>query len=215
MKIYNSAIVGCGKIGSEFDPGGTYKITTHARAYKNIENTNLVALCDSNEEKLKTAGKKWQVSRLYKDYRGMLDNEDIDILSVCTWNSTHYEILKYASQSNVKAVFCEKPIATTLEEADDMINLCKQYNITLMIDHQRRFDPFHNKIKNFIKQGSLGELQQTTFYYSSGIANFGGHMFDLLRFFFGEVEFVQSHYKNNLEDPNIIHVGNILNIPKE
>src|SRR3989344_3223645 len=47
MKVYNSAIIGCGKMGSEFDPNGAYKVTTHAGAYKNTEDTNLVALCDT------------------------------------------------------------------------------------------------------------------------------------------------------------------------
>lgn len=203
MKRYSAAIVGCGKIGSWFDPNGAYKITTHAGAYRNTENTDLVALCDVDKYKLKTAGKKWQVSHLYKNYREMLDNEDIDILSICTWNQTHYEILKYAVQSGLSGIFCEKPIATSLDEADDMIKLCKKYNVSLMINHQRRFDPFHKKIKNFIDEGNIGEVQQATFYYSSGIANFGSHMFDILRFCFGEAEFVQAYYKNNSEDPNI------------
>jgi len=203
MKVYNSAIIGCGKMGSEFDPNGAYKVTTHAGAYKNTEDTNLVALCDTNEKKLKNAGEKWKILHLYRDYREMLDKEKIDILSICTWNSTHYKILKYAVKSGVRAIFCEKPIATTLEEASNMISLCKQNNVTLMIDYQRRFDPFHIKIKNLIKEEKLGDLQQATFYYSSGIANFGSHMFDLLRFFFGDAEFVQAYYKNDLEDPNI------------
>ena len=200
--MYKTAIIGCGKISSDLDPGRGY-IVTHAGAYTYLDRTKLVALCDINEDKLKKTGEKWGISNLYKNYKEMFDKEDIDILSICTWNSTHHEIVEYATNFKVRAILCEKPIATTLKEADNMINLCNKNNILLSVNHQRRFDKFHRKIKDYIDQGNLGEIQQASFYYSSGVANFGSHMFDLLRYFFQEPDFIQGYYKNNLDDPNI------------
>ncbi|MEW6070044.1 MAG: Gfo/Idh/MocA family oxidoreductase, partial [Candidatus Thermoplasmatota archaeon] len=93
------------------------------------------------------------------------------------------------------------------KNADEMIKVCKENNVILMIDHQRRFDKFHQDIRNFVKQGNLGKIQQTSFYYTAGIANTGSHMFDLLRFLFNEVDWVYAIYSENKspnpQDPNI------------
>jgi len=201
-KIYNAAIIGCGKIASDLDPGRDY-IVTHAGAYTNLKNTNLVSISDINHNKLQESGKKWNISNLYLDYNEMLKKEKIDILSICTWTDSHYQIVKDAVNYKIKAILCEKPLAKNLDQAEEMIKLCKEKNILLFVNHQRRFDPFHNKIREYISNGNIGKIQQANFYYSSGIENFGSHMFDLLRFFFGEPKFVQSYYKELKEDPGI------------
>jgi predicted dehydrogenase len=137
----------------------------------------------------------------------MLRKEALDILSICTWNSTHLEILKEAVSHGVKAIFCEKPIADTLRNADQMLKLCNEKGVILQIGHQRRFDQFHQEVRNLLQNGSLGRIQQVTFYYTAGIGNSGSHMFDLLRFLFGDVEWVRAVYSQNLSpnpnDPNI------------
>ena len=205
---YRAGIVGCGRIGSEFDDDPKRKvISTHAGAYSAVDEVELVAVCDLNKERLKKCGKRWHVPSLYQDYGEMLGKEGLDILSICTWNSTHLEIVKEAVNSGVKAIFCEKPIADSLKNADEMIKLCNEKKVILQIDHQRRFDKFHQEIRSFLQNGNLGRIQQITFYYTSGIANTGSHMFDLLRFFFGDVAWVQATYSRNKSpnpnDPNI------------
>ena len=128
-KVYRAGIVGCGNIASGYDPNGAYKITTHAGAYNYVKKTKLVALSDTNKNRLDNAGKKWGVSKLYANYKEMLEKEDLDILSICTWDDSHYKILKDAVNHNLKAIFCEKPIATNLKDADEMIKLCKNKDI--------------------------------------------------------------------------------------
>ncbi|MEK6834816.1 MAG: Gfo/Idh/MocA family oxidoreductase [Nanoarchaeota archaeon] len=202
--IYNAAVIGCGRIGAEFDNDPRRKVIwTHAGAYKNSEKTELVSLSDVDGNRLEKAAEKFNVDKAYTDYSEMLKKEDLDIISICAWNSIHYKILKEAVLHNVKGIYCEKPIANNLEETDEMIRLCEENNVKLLVNHWRRFDGFHPKIKEFIDQGNLGMIQQASFYYTAGIANSGSHMFDLMRYFFGDVEFVQAHYKNNKEDPNI------------
>lgn len=206
--MLKAGIVGCGRIGSEFDEDPKRKmISTHAGAYSAVDGVELVAVSDLDEGKLKRCGEKWKIISLYKDYREMLKKERLDIISICTWNSTHLEIVEDAVKSGVKAIFCEKPIANTLKSADKIVELCEAENVILQIDHQRRFDEFHQNIKEFIESNQLGKIQQVSFYYTAGIANTGSHMFDLLRFFFGEVEWVQAVYSENkspnFQDPNI------------
>ena len=93
-KIYRAGIIGCGNIASGYDPNGAYKITTHAGAYSYIKKTKLVALTDMNKKKLNEAGKKWRIDKLYTNYKEMLEKEKLDILSICTWDDSHYQILK-------------------------------------------------------------------------------------------------------------------------
>ena len=205
--VYKAGIVGCGRIGSEFDDDPKRKyIATHAGAYSVVHRTDLVAVADINKEKLEKCGKKWNVRSLYQDYKEMLEKENLDILSICTWNSTHFDIIKRAVNHGVKAIFCEKPIADTLSNASQMVEICNKNNVILQIDHQRRFCKFHQEIKNFLSSGKLGETQQVSFHYTAGIANTGSHMFDLLRFFFGDVSWViafpSENKSSNENDPN-------------
>jgi predicted dehydrogenase len=205
---FRAGIVGCGRIGSEFDDDPKRKqISTHVGAYCAIKQVELVAACDVSTERLEKCGKKWHVPSLYEDYGEMLRKEALDILSICTWNSTHLAITKETANSSVRAIFCEKPIADSLRNADEIVKQCSEKGIILQIDHQRRFDEFHQKVRSFLQNGNLGRIQQITFYYTAGIANTGSHMLDLLRFFFGDVEWVQAVYSQNKSpnpnDPNI------------
>lgn len=206
--MFKAGIVGCGRIGSEFDDDPKRKmVSTHAGAYSAVDEVELVAACDFSKEKLEKCGKRWHIPSLYEDYKEMLERERLDILSICTWNSTHLDIVNEAVNCNVKAIFCEKPIADTLQNANEIVRLCNERGVILQIDHQRRFDRFHQDTRSFLQNGNLGRIQQVTFYYTAGIALTGSHMFDLLRFFFGDVDWVQAIYSQNKSpnpsDPNI------------
>lgn len=208
--IYRAGIVGCGRIGCGFDddPKRTY-IATHAGAYFNSEKVHLAALSDLDAEKLRKYAYKYNIpdSSLYIDYSEMLRKESLDILSICTSSSTHLEIIEKAAENGIKAIFCEKPIADTIKHASKIVDLCKRGGIILMIDHQRRFDLFHQEVKKILVDGRLGRIQQVHVYYTAGIANTGSHVFDLLRFFLGGAEYVQANYSNasspNPEDSNL------------
>lgn len=201
---FRAGIVGCGRIGSEF---AEKNLATHAGAYAAVPEVELVALSDLDEGKLAQAGQRWGITSLYRDYREMLQKESIDILSICTWNSAHLDIAREAINSGVKAIYCEKPIADTLQHADEMIGLCNEKGVILQVNHQRRFDKFYQEVKDFLQKGGLGVIQQASFFYSRGIANTGSHMFDLLRFFFGDAAWVEAHVSQHKspdpDDPNI------------
>lgn len=203
--VYKCAVIGCGRIGCGFDDDPKRKqVATHAKAYFTLSETELIALCDVDKEKLAKYGKKFS-TKTYTDYKDMFKKEKLDILSVCTLNNTHLEIVEEAIKNKanlgLKAIFCEKPIADNLKNAQKMIELCKKNKVILSIGHQRRFDPMHRNIRKFILEGKFGELQQASFYYSAGISNTGTHMFDLLRFLFGDVEWV-SAFKSEAENVN-------------
>jgi predicted dehydrogenase len=209
MGRYKAAIIGCGRIGSEFDDDPLmrklYGIASHAGAYTENNDFLLVAASDLGREKLSFFGKRWGVSRLYESYEDLFSNERLDVVSICTPNSTHLDILRQAVASGVKAVFCEKPLSDSLENAEKMEALATQHNVTLLVNHRRRWDGLYQKVSSFIEGGFLGDIQQVSCYYNAGIANTGTHLLDVLRMFFGEVDFVSGFYRGDFNklDPDI------------
>jgi len=203
-----AAVIGCGRIGCGFDddPRRGY-VSTHAGAYAKNPNVNLVALVDIDAERLNRYKDKFGVPNAYTDHREMLRQESPDLVSICTLSGTHLEITRNAVDGGVKAIFCEKPIADSVEAADEMIRICRDRGVILLIDHQRRFDPFHQRVRSFLQQGRLGRIQQVTAYYTAGIANTGTHLIDMLRFLLGDVASVLGMYSVNTspnpEDRNL------------
>ena len=87
---YKAAIVGCGRIASMFAQDKRRRgVVTHAQAYQRHPRTVLVAACDLDAQRLSAFGEQWKVKSLYTDFETMLRKERPDLLSVCTWNTTH------------------------------------------------------------------------------------------------------------------------------
>lgn len=206
--VLKAAIVGCGRIGCSFDDDPLRKtISTHAKAYNTTPKTRLFALCDIDKEKLAKYGKKYSVEYLFTNIDDMLEEVKPDLLSICTLPDQHEKITVKAAKAGVKGIFCEKPIASNSAEARHMINVCKENGTVLLVDHQRRFDPLYSVIRENIKQGLLGKIHHSTFYYTAGIYNTGTHSIDLMRYFFGNIEWVIGKYSvagsYNKHDPNV------------
>jgi len=193
MKKFKAAVIGCGRAGSLFDLDEKRQIiASHCGAYKNNKKTELIALCDQDEEKLSTSSKFWEVKKTYLDYKNLFDSVAIDVVSICTMPESHYEIASYALKSGVKAIYCEKPIATSLKDAKKLIEICKKKDVCLVINHQRRWTSQFINLKQLIHEKEFGEIQHINFYYTRGVFNSGSHLFDLMRMLFGEVSSVLS-----------------------
>lgn len=205
--MYRAAVIGCGRIGCGFDDDPKRKtVSTHSKAYSLSRNTKLIALCDIDKDKLEKYGKRYSV-KTYTDYNEMFSSEKLDLVSICTLESEHHKIAIAASNAGVKGIFCEKPIADTISHAEEMIEVCNSNKTVLLIDHQRRFDPLFSIIKKKIENDLLGTVYHSTFYYTAGIFNTGTHLIDLLRYFFGDIEWVIGKYSEiksaRSNDPNI------------
>lgn len=207
-RLLKCGVIGLGRIGVGFDdnPRKT-TINTHAGAYWINKQTRLVAFCDVDKKKLSKYGKKYNVSGLYTDFHDMFRTEKMDCVSICTLADSHQRIVEEAAKWNIKGIFLEKPIGDTLKSASNIIKTCNRKKIKLQIDHQRRFDPTYHKVKKIINSSRFGKIQHANVYYGAGIANTGSHLFDLIRYFFGNIKWVEGRYSenpsNNLSDPNI------------
>ena len=195
--MYKAAVIGCGRIGFrfEYDKKRNYP-ATHTAAYNAYPKTKIVGVCDTNDKYLKECSNYWQTNA-YTNISELCRKECPDIISICTPPQTHYKILKEIAKFSPKAIFCEKPISYNLKTAKKMVEACKDKGIILQINHQRRFDSLHNKIRDIIRKKEYGEVQQVTFYYTAGINNTGSHMFDLLNFIFGKPKSIRAIYSKN------------------
>ena len=201
MTTYSVGILGCGRIASllEQEPErGTP--STHAGCYDHVERTRIVAAADANDERRIAFGARWDVSSMYVDWREMLQKEQLDIVSVCTYPVPHRDMVVAAAESGVKAIFCEKSMAVTLREADEMIDVCAKHGVKLSINHGRRFDWQYRKIGELLGDGTIGDLRAMSLHYSAGLANNGTHYFDMLRYFAGDVDWAMGR----LEDPTAL-----------
>lgn len=178
----------------------------HYKGYT-ANGANVVALADVNSVALESRKKEWSVTRGFTDYQELLTQEDIDIVSICTPNAFHHPATIAAAKAG-KHVLCEKPISLSLEQAQEMIDVAKQNNVVLQINHHLRSNGAAYKTKQMIDAGDIGRvtfmrLRQShdwagaeTVRDSFGkIAMAGGgtmldngcHMFDLANYFGGEV----------------------------
>lgn len=223
--MYRVGIIGCGRVGGflEHDPLRGHPCT-HGGGYRACSKTEIVAACDINRERLERFGEEFGIKRLYKDYKEMLKNEDLDIVSICTWTDTHTEMIIECSAMGVKGVICEKPMALTLKDADRAIQACRDSGTKLIINHERRWDSYYLKAKELIEDGMIGELRtivgnvltsapspgdwhaEWTHVGGGPLLHDGTHLMDMIRFFAGEVDWVIGHVERRTKG---IHVEDI------
>ncbi len=205
---YRVGIIGCGRISSllEEDPFRG-KPCTHAGAYDAVKSTKIITACDINKKRLNKFGKKWNVDHLYTNFYEMLEKENIDIVSVTAWTRFHHEMVIAAAESGIQGIYCEKPMAFTLNQAEEMIKVCQKNNVKLIINHERRWDPHYLKVKKIIEEGKIGELKtiignalswehetnKVEFCGGGPMFHDGTHLTDLLRFFAGEPDWVSAY----------------------
>lgn len=129
----------------------------HIEAYLSNPDVELYAFCDINEKRLHEMGKKYGVTRLFTDKDEMLKLEELDAVSVCTWNSAHAPCTIAALKAG-KHVLCEKPMAMNADEARAMKLAADESGKLLMIGFVRRFGNDCAVVKDFLDNGEFGDL---------------------------------------------------------
>lgn len=132
---------------------------SHIQSYKRMPDVEVVALADLIPGKAEAFAKEWGVEgcRFYPDHLSMLDNEELDAVSVCTYNMQHAVCTIDALNHGVN-VLLEKPMCVTTEEAVEIMRAEKKSGKILSIGFQPRFDPNMQQIKKLCEAGVLGEI---------------------------------------------------------
>jgi predicted dehydrogenase len=202
--MYRAAVIGCGGIGSQlqFDPGATkYGVCTHAAAYDAYKDTELVSLCDTNDNNLNTSMQYWNVKNGYSDWNDLLIESKPDIVSICTPTSTHFDIAVACIDSGfVKGILLEKPVAENTEQAKKILKALKKSNVKVLVNYRRRFLKPIKSLKQTIDKLKLGKPLLIRGLYTKGIVHNGSHWVDLLRYLFGDPAWLEA--EDRLQDGN-------------
>ncbi|OZU88319.1 dehydrogenase [Virgibacillus indicus] len=140
------AVIGCGSIARH----------RHLIEYAANPEAEITAVCDIVKERAEEMAVEYD-AKVYTDYEQLLKTEDVDAVSVCLPNYLHAPA-SIAALNAGKHVLCEKPMATSREVAENMINAAEENNRKLMIGHNQRFVPSHQKAKQLIESGEVGKI---------------------------------------------------------
>lgn len=148
-RLVKVGIIGCGGIANG----------KHLPGLSKVKEVELVAFCDLDIEKAEKAAKEYGVenAKVYKDYKQLLKDKEIEVIHVCTPNRSHSFITIDALEAG-KHVMCEKPMAKTAEEARKMLEVAKKTGKKLTIGYQNRFRLDSNYLHRVCESGDLGEI---------------------------------------------------------
>ncbi|MGC8962996.1 MAG: inositol 2-dehydrogenase [Candidatus Bipolaricaulaceae bacterium] len=211
MNIIKLGLIGAGRIGK-----------LHAENIaRYIPEARLVAVADAVKDVARDVAAKYGLTKVFQDYRDLVNDPEIDAVLICTSTNTHVEIIQAAAAAK-KHIFCEKPLALDLKEIDAALIAVAQAGVTLQVGFHRRFDPHFQRLKELLDQGQIGRpwLLKITSYdpappplayiqVSGGIfLDMTIHDFDMARFLLGEVEEVYAAGAV-LVDPAIGEAGDV------
>ena len=143
------AIIGAGFMGK-----------THAEVYRNLSKAKLVAIADSDSEKAQLLADKHKANA-YSSLGELTNQEDIDVVDICLPTFLHKECVIKAARLG-KDILCEKPIALTLKDAEEMLQVAKKARVKLMIAQVIRFWQEYVMLKKIYQTGELGRLFSIT-----------------------------------------------------
>lgn len=147
MKKIKVGVIGCGIIAQK----------GHLPWYWENPKAEILAVCSIIEKEAKETAERWGAKYWFTDYRELLKMKEIDAISICTPVWLHKEIAVAAAKAG-KHILCEKPMARTVEECNEMIEAAERAGISLMVGFTKRFNPGFQKIKEIIDKGLIGKV---------------------------------------------------------
>jgi len=194
-----AALIGCGRMGATIDdevrgrPNAQLPYS-HAAGYEAADGIELRAVADLDDERREAARERYGVARGYSDYREMIETEAPDVLSVATRPGTHAEMVTFAAEHGVPAIYCEKPLARSVEEAERIADACRASDVTFNLGVNRRFTPLYRTIRALVREGAVGSRRALIAQCGGGALWSLSHAADMLCFLAGDgdVRYVQA-----------------------
>lgn len=183
--IYRAGIIGLGFIGGADQVSGDalgQRVAdldgTHLAALAGHPRVELVAGSSRNEGRRQRFNQRTG-RKTYVEWREMIDRESLDIVSVATYAPQHAEMVTACARRGIRAIYCEKPIATRLADAEALVAACRDAGALLVINHNRRFNPNYRRLQSLISEGKLGALTSLSLQWGTGrLGNVGTHLID-------------------------------------
>ena len=175
METYRTAIVG-GRRGVH-----------HARAYQDLENMEVAAICEVDDHRRKSAVEALNVTG-YADYGEMLEKEQPDIVHAVTMPTVPRHIwVEPAAEAGVRALVIEKPIALRPKELELLDAAQQRTGLKIIVNHQRRYMPFADKLREFLSEDHLGDVHFVRASTQGEITDMDTHLMDLVLLAVGDV----------------------------
>lgn len=149
MKVVKSLRVGV--------VGGGEAAQWHISALLKINNVELVAICDRNEDLARRVADRFHINRYYADFSEMLDREEVDMVDICAPPQTHLVLTTQAMEAGCH-VLTEKPMALSLKEADEMIEAAKANQVELCVVHNELFLPVVMRARSMVGKKVIGDV---------------------------------------------------------
>lgn len=150
MKKLNYALIGCGRIS-----------INHIQAYlDNNKDLELVAICDIDITKAEELIEKFKLDKkilIYRDYKKMIEEENLDLVAIATESGKHAKISIDCLKKKIN-VIVEKPMALSIKDADKMIDTAKKNNVKLCVSHQNRFNKSIKKLREAYESKKFGKI---------------------------------------------------------
>jgi len=195
---YNIGIIGCG-----------FWANYQVAAWQEIPEARIVSVCDRDPQKTKSLAEKFNIPHSYTNVPEMLKNVKLDCVDIISSPETHPEIVLSVADFGIP-VICQKPMAMELSEAKKMAEKCHSLHVPFYIHENFRWQAPMVKIKRLLESGEVGQPFKARIFFNTRfpvlnnqpslgqltkmiIADLGVHLFDLVRFFFGEVKSIYCH----------------------
>ena len=147
-------------------------------------NINLDSIVDINPKAVSKSLPNFDKNLIYENADNCFNEHEPDVAIISTTSPSRLACIKKCVESGVKKIFCEKPMATNLHDALEIINITESNGCILSVNHIRRSSPNHLKLKTMIKEGVIGQIRHIYFQSGSvGLGNVGSHIIDNIRFY--------------------------------
>jgi predicted dehydrogenase len=201
-------IIGLGGIGFRFDQSLPIQsfVLTHARAFSVHRNFRLVGGVDPDENN-RTDFEAIYACNVYSEIGEALLKENPDIVVVATPTKTHNEVIKNTfAISKPSVIICEKPLAYTVNDAEEILSTCKNNQAQIYVNYMRNSSKVTDELIFRIKNNTLEPPFKVVNWYSKGVFNSASHFVTLFTYLFGEPQNIQAlnRYVKDiaLEDPD-------------
>lgn len=172
IKKYTVVVAGVGKRGMH-----------HAEAFVKNGRFELVGLCDINAERLEAAAKQFGSPATSREVGPLLSGTRPDVFCFCTLPNIRLEMIRLGVENGVQLIAYEKPIATSTNEALEMMRLLREAGVRTVVSHQHRYGEHYKKVKEIIASGAIGRVHTVYGTATGWMMHMLTHLIDYTRWF--------------------------------
>lgn len=177
--MINAALIGCGARGK-----------SHAAGFRGLKDARITSLADINPASSEALKAEFELAdaAVYQDHRELLAAEKPDAVCIVLWPHLHLPVFRDCVEAGVKAVLCEKPMAPTWEEYQEMARLAEESGVILAFSHQRRYALGNRMVRKLVAEGVIGKPLHLHLFSPPNTLDCGTHTFDQAMSFLGEAK---------------------------